>query len=110
MERATFGWRLDVSARGRMEASIYSRYPAIKVHKSAKKLSYELNLDVKTYECVASLSSSMPTVFPKRFGSLRMVPRSSLTGMMATAYALRGVALQGTAPTGFDSGGTRAHG
>jgi hypothetical protein len=33
-----------------MEAGIHSRYPTIKVYKSAKKLSYELDVDVETYE------------------------------------------------------------
>ncbi len=43
-------WRRDVAARGRMEAGIRSRYPGIRVSKSAKKLSYELELDVEAYE------------------------------------------------------------
>lgn len=43
-------WRRDVVARGRMAASIRIRYPEIKVSSSSRKLSYELDLEVETYE------------------------------------------------------------
>jgi len=33
-----------------MEAGIHSRYPGIKISKSANRLCYELDLDVETYE------------------------------------------------------------
>jgi hypothetical protein len=46
----TAWWRRDVAARGRMEAGIRSRYPGIKVSKSAKRLTYELELDLEVYE------------------------------------------------------------
>jgi hypothetical protein len=43
-------WRREIAARGRMEAGIHLQHPGIKISKSAKKLSYELDLDVETYE------------------------------------------------------------
>ncbi len=43
-------WRRDVASRGRMSSGIRSRYPGIKISETAKRLSYELELDVETYE------------------------------------------------------------
>lgn len=39
-----------MAARGRMEAGIHFRYPDIRISKNANRLSYELNLEVDTYE------------------------------------------------------------
>lgn len=43
-------WLRDVAARGRIEAGIRTRYPEINISRSAKKISYELDLEVETYE------------------------------------------------------------
>lgn len=79
-------WRRDVAARGRMEASIRPRYPGIKIHKSEKRLFYELELDLEVYEprrvrivfkakepasCVEVFADG-PTESPHRYGERRL--------------------------------------
>ena len=79
-------WCRDVAARGRMEAGIRSRYPGIKISKSAERLTYELDLDLEVYEprritivfkadeppsCVAVFADG-PTESPHRYGERRL--------------------------------------
>ncbi len=105
-------WRRDVGARGRMEAGIRSRYPGIKVSKSAKRLTYELELDLEVYDprritvifkadepasCVEVLADG-PTESPHRYGErslcmwypadppeLRWLPEHRLAGLIEMA-------------------------
>jgi hypothetical protein len=78
-------WRRDVTVRGRMQAGIRSRYPGIKVSESAKKLSYELELDVETYEtrCVTVVFEA--GYLAEGSGFSRMVLRSRPIGTRATS-------------------------
>ena len=79
-------WRRDVAARGRMEAGIRSRYPGIEISGSAKRLTYELDLDLEVYErrrititfkadepasCVEVFADG-PTESPHRYGERRL--------------------------------------
>ena len=95
-----------------MEAGIYTQYPGIKVYKSARRLCYELNLDVATYEsrqiqivfnaeepqsCVEVFADG-PTESPHRYGErklcmwypndppeLRWLPKHRLVGLIEMA-------------------------
>ena len=79
-------WRRDIAARGRMEAGIRSRYPGIEISSSAKRLTYELELDLEVYEarritivfkadgpasCVEVFADG-PTESPHRYGEKKL--------------------------------------
>jgi hypothetical protein len=70
-----------------MEASIHSRYPTIKVYKSAKKLSYELDVDVETYEPRRVTVVFEADRLPEEVRVFADGPRSLLTDTRATPFA-----------------------